>query len=233
MIMVIAEIGVNWDGNFELVKEMMQHAKKADCNAIKFQAFQENLVNGHPEQDRLMRSAISKANIETINELARSVGIEWFCTPMYPEAVELLDPFVKRFKIRERDGKPLLENKTSKIIDEVLKTKKEVIVSSETSPRGTKFFNHPNINWLYCVPKYPCDLSDLDFRNLNDFSGFSNHCPKLIAPLTATILGSKILEIHITSDKSKDYVDNNVSFDYSELNELVSMIRAAEKIKKN
>ncbi len=233
MIFAVAEMGVNWDGDFETAKEMMLNAKEVGFNAVKFQAYEEIMIKDHPQKVRLMKSTISETNIETINELAKSVGIEWFCTPMYPDAVELLDPFVKRFKIRVINGKPMLENKTSKLIDAVLKTNKEIIVSSESSPRGTRFFDHPKVKWLYCVPKYPCELSDLDFRNLGDFSGFSNHSPTIIAPLTAVILGAQILEVHITSNKSKDYVDNNVSLDYSECKELMRFIRLSEQIKKN
>ena len=78
--------------------------------------------------------------------------------------------------------------------------------------------DHPNIKWLYCVPKYPCELEDLDFKNLKDFDGFSNHCPKIIAPVSAAIFQDiQIIEIHVTLDKSKDFVDNNVSFDFRNL----------------
>ena len=189
MKFIVAEIGVNWDGKLDLVQEMMKESKDAGCNAVKFQAYQETMVKDHPERVRLMNATITKDNVEKINQLSKEIGIEWFCTPMYPEAVDILEPYVKRYKIRVADGKPLLENKTSELLDRVLKTGKELIVSSQTSPRDTKYFDHPNIKWLYCVPKYPCELEDLDFRNLKDFDGFSNHCPKIIAPISAAILG--------------------------------------------
>ena len=167
-----------------------------------------------------------------INKLADSVGIEWFCTPMYPKAVDFLDPYVKKFKIRVSDGKSLFENKDSELISRVLKTGKQVIISSQVSPRNTKYFDSQQISWLYCVPKYPCDLEDLDFRNIKDFDGYSNHCPHFLAPLTAASLGANIIEVHITSDKSKDFIDNNVSFDYIELTKLVELVHLSEKIRK-
>lgn len=231
MVFVVAEIGVNWDGNFELVKEMMHHAKEAGCNAVKFQAYLESMVKDHPERSRLLNATITKTNVKIINELANSTGIEWFCTPMYAEAVDFLDPYVKRFKIRASDGKILFEDKISELIERVLKTGKEIIISSQMSPRNTRYFDNSKIQWLYTVPKYPCELSDLDFRNIKDFDGFSNHYPHFIAPLAAAILGAKIIEIHITSDKSKNYIDNAVSFDYKELNELVKLIRFTEQLR--
>lgn len=232
MIFVVAEIGVNWDGDFEIAKKMMTVAKKVGCNAVKFQAYDKKLVNTHPERSRLMKSTISKTNVETINSLSKSAGIEWFCTPMYLEAVDLLDPYVHRFKIRELDSRSLLENKTTPLFERILKTNKEIIISSQKSPHQTKYYNHPKIRWLYCVPKYPCDLNDVDFTNFKHFHGFSNHCPHILAPLASAILGASIIEVHITHDKSKNFIDNNVSFDYAQLEELIKLIRLSEKIKK-
>jgi len=189
------------------------------------------MVENHPEREKLFKSAISKDNIEKIDNIAKSVGIEWFCTPMFEEAVELLDPYVKRFKIRELDGRILLENKTSKIIDRVLDTKKEIIVSSQISPKNSKYYLEKKIKWLYCKPKYPCALLDLDFSNMNDFYGYSNHSTHFLAPICAVANGAKLIEIHVTSDKSRNFIDNNVSFDYKELENLVSLIRLTEQIK--
>ena len=93
-------------------------------------------------------------------------------------------------------------------------------------------YNNSKIKWLYCVPKYPCSLEELDFSELDKFDGFSNHCPQLMAPLSAAILGTEIIEIHITSDKTKKFIDNNVSFDYNELTEVIRLIRLSEKIKR-
>jgi len=82
MVFLVAEIGVNWDGDIELAKEIMINAKKSGCNAVKFQAFDENILGRHPEALRLMKSSIREDNVEIINNTAKDVGIEWFCTPM-------------------------------------------------------------------------------------------------------------------------------------------------------
>ncbi len=231
MVFVVAEIGVNWDGDFDLAKSMMKNAKDCGCNAVKFQSFNEEIVKDHPEKSRLMNSSISRDNIETVNELAKSVGIEWFCTPMYPQAVDTLHPYVSRLKIREFDGRPLLEGKTTELLEKILKSGKDILVSSQRSPKGTKYFGHEKIKWLYVVPKYPCSLSDLDFRNMREFNGFSNHCPEIIAPIIAAVMGAEIIEIHVTSDKTKNFVDNNVSFDFKNLKESIRLINLARQIK--
>jgi len=232
MVFLIAEIGVNWDSDFDLLNEMMKNAKKVGFNAVKFQAFLPEMVKTHPESSRLVKSSISKENINQIDKLAKSVGIEWFATPMYKEAVHLLEPFVNRFKIREFDGRDIVNGNTTEIFEEIKKTEKEIIISSQISPKNTKFYNDPKIKWLYCIPKYPCPIEKINFKNLNDFNGFSNHTTHFLAPLMAVILGSEIIEIHITSDKTKNFVDNNVSFDYNEAKNLISLIHLSEKVKK-
>ncbi len=232
MVFITAEIGVNWDGDLDLAEQMMIEAKKANCDAVKFQAFNENIVKDHPEKKRLLKTAISKDNIEDIHLLAKKIGIEWYCTPMYPEAIDFLDPYVNRFKIRYHDSLDLHQNKTNKIISKVLKCDKETIISSQKNPKELEIYDNQNIKWLYVVPKYPCRLEDLDFRNLKDFDGYSNHCTHLLAPLTAVILGVKMLEIHMTLNKEKDFVDNNVSFDSSNLIELINSIKITKKIQR-
>lgn len=231
MTFIISEIGVNWDGDFELLREMMSVSKSAGCDAIKFQAYNEDIVKAHPENQRLMKSTITSKNIERIDQIAKDVGIEWFATPMYDDIVDILEPFVKRYKIREFDGRKIVDNQQSSIFDKILNTNKEIIISSQKSPKNCKYYGKSNTKWLYCVPKYPADLADLDFSNLCEFDGYSNHVPKIIAPLTSAILGAKFIEVHITSNKQKNFIDNNVSFDFEELNILVKLIRDAEKIK--
>lgn len=233
MVFVVAEIGVNWNGDFELIKEMMREAKHAGSNAVKFQAFEESAVKDHPQQSMLMKTSISEKNIDEINNISKSVGIEWFCTPMYVGAVDMLEPYVKKFKIRNFDSAPLVNNQKSELVEKILSTDKEIIVSSQQIPTSSDQYKNEKISWLYVVPKYPCMLSDLDFSILKHFDGYSNHCPEIIAPLSASILGAKIIEFHITSDKNNNFIDNPVSFDYSEMKKLVKMIRSSECIKIN
>ena len=193
MVFVIGEIGVNWDGDFGIARDMIMHAKTSGCDAVKFQAYQKELVQDHPESSRLVKSAISSTNVEEINKIADEVGIEWFCSPMYPDAVDFLEPYVKRYKIREFDGRELLLNRSTPLFEKVKSTKKEIMISSNKSPRDSSFFNNPQIKWIYCVPKYPCGFDDLNFKMINDFDGYSNHCPHYLAPLTAVTLGVEIL----------------------------------------
>lgn len=232
MVFVIAEIGVNWNGSFELLEEMIKQTKNIGCNAVKFQAFSEKEVSEHTEKERLLSCSVNSDNVKQIDKIALENNIEWFCTPMYEKAVDFLDPYVNRYKIRHADGVSLLENKESELIKKVLSTGKQVIVSSEITPKNSKYFSNKQISWLYCVPKYPTSFKEINFKNIKDFDGYSNHNPNFLAPLTASILGAEIIEIHITSDKTKNFFDNNVSLDYNELEYLVRQLRISEGIRK-
>jgi len=228
---IVGEIGVNWEGDFELLEKLLLNLKKSGCDAVKFQAYNMEMIKAHPLKDRLIKSAVTESNIKKIDEVSKKIGIEWFCTPMYLEAVELLEPFVNRYKIREIDGRVLMDNKTSPLIDKIMKTKKEVIVSSNQNPANSKLYTNKKIKWLYCVPKYPCNLDEINFQEIKNYDGYSNHCDHIIAPLTAAILGANIIEIHVTADKNKNFIDNAVSFDVSEIKELIRLIKLAKKIK--
>ena len=230
MVFITAEIGVNWDGDFILIEKMMRDAKNAGSDAVKLQAFNEKIISEHPQKNRLLKSSVSRNNIEQIDSISKKIGIEWYCTPMYPDAIDFLDPFVKRYKIRYNDSLPLHENRTTSLISKALETEKQIIVSTQKNPKQLELYNNNNVKWLYVVPKYPCSIDELDFSNFSDFDGFSNHCIHFLAPLSAVILGAKMIEIHVTSNKTKDFVDNPVSFDTTETEELITLIRRAEKI---
>ncbi len=231
MVFVVSETGVNWDGDPKLAESMIRGSKKAGCDAVKFQAFRQEHVAAHPQGARLLRAAVTASNAGEMKSMADSAGIEFFCTSFYPEAVKWLNPLVKRFKIRELDSRPILQGKRSALVEAVLDTGKEVIISSAEKPADEVLAGRTNIRWLYCVPKYPAALEEIDFAKMRDFDGYSNHCPETIAPITAAILGASIVEVHVTQDKSKDYIDNNVSFDFRELEYLVGQIRLVERMK--
>ena len=232
MVFIVAEIGINWDGDLDLAKKMISSAKQVGCDAVKFQAFNFDIVKEHPQNERLMKSSISNENVEKISNFAHNEDIEWFCTPMFSDAVNMLEPFVNKYKIREIDGRELLKNNTTKIFDKILKTGKEIIVSSNSSPINSKFYGIKNIKWLYCVPKYPTGFDDLDFSIIKNFNGYSNHTTEILVPVMASVLGSEIIEVHVTIDKKRDFIDNNVSFDFEEMSEIVRQIRIVEKIKR-
>ena len=182
------------------------------------------------EKDQKLSSFLKKnftnfENVNIINDLTTNVGIDWFSTPMYSEAIDFLLPYVKRFKIRELDGRLLLENKITPLIQKIIDTKKEVLISVNTLPHTSEFNKNKQIKWLYCVPKYPCDFNDIDFKNIKKFNGYSNHCNDYNAILETVKMGAEIIEIHVTQDKKGNYIDNSVSFDFDECKNIINKIK--------
>jgi N,N'-diacetyllegionaminate synthase len=228
---IVGEIGINWDGDLSIAEKMIKAAKECKCDAVKFQSFTESQVKDHPEKNRLVKASISKDNIEEINQLAKNSKIEWFCTPMFEDAVELLNSYVTKFKIRNFDGIQLLNNIKTPLFEKILNTDKEIIISTEMNPENCSFYSNELINWLYVVPKYPCNFTDLDFTELSKFDGYSNHCPHFLAPLMASVLGASIIEVHVTLDKNANFIDNPVSFDFNELKFLIDLIEKSKQIK--
>ena len=141
----------------------MKHEHHPYTHLLKLQAFDRATINDNPETERLLKSSVNEDNIEKIDSISKNAEIEWFCTPMYPGAVKMLDPFVRKFKIRELDARPFSKNNSSELIDSVLDTKKPVIVSSQI-PIMIKTTS--NIQYLYCIPKYPCKMEEIEFEKL-------------------------------------------------------------------
>ena len=222
---LVAEIGVNWNGNFELLKNMLINAKNAGFDSVKFQSFNEKIIGEHTRKKDLLASSVTEKNVNIINDLTTNVGIDWFSTPMYSEAIDFLLPYVKRFKIRELDCRLLLENKITPLIQKIIDTKKEVLISVNTLPHTSEFNKNKQIKWLYCVPKYPCDFNDIDFKNIKKFNGYSNHCNDYNAILETVKMGAEIIEIHVTQDKKGNYIDNSVSFDFDECKNIINKIK--------
>ena len=226
IMLIVAEIGVNWRGDFDLLEKMLINSKTVGFDSVKFQAFNEDIIGEHPKKEELLACSITAENIEQINTLATNIGIDWFCTPMYSDAVELLSPYVKRFKIRELDGRLLLRNEITPLIQKVLNTKKDILVSVNHSPNSSKLKNNEQIKCLYCVPKYPCQLEDIDFKNIKNFDGYSNHCLDENAIIEIAKIGAEIIELHVTQDKKGNYIDNSVSFDFVESKKILNKIKA-------
>ena len=63
---IVGEIGVNWEGDFELLEDLLSNLKKIDCNAVKFQAYTMDMIKEHPLKERLIKSAITESNVRKL-----------------------------------------------------------------------------------------------------------------------------------------------------------------------
>jgi sialic acid synthase SpsE len=220
MVFVVAEIGTNWNGNPVILDRMVGILKSIGVNAIKLQALSEDLIARHPELTWYKTASVNENNVQFIDDLISQYDIEWFCTPTYPEAVEFLDPYVSKYKIRHDD------NDRTDILNECLKTKKPIYVSVDRPKKELNIY--PKVQQVYCVPKYPTTYGELNFDMLKILKGYSNHCLDPLACLKAVKMGAKYLEFHVTDDPYRFSIDNKVSFTYTQVQELMDWISIYE-----
>jgi len=211
MTFLTAELGTNWRGDPEVLKRMVTKCHWAGVDAVKFQALSIELINRHPEWDWYHHASITVDNIDTIDKICKEIGMEWFCTPCYPEAVVWLDMYVKRWKIRHAD------NTKSSILEKCIATKKEIIVS--VSRENAVIGQSPYVKQVYCIPKYPTTLGELNFDMLKILKGYSNHCLDVTALYMAYRYNLDYLEFHLTDSSDSFAIDNKVSLTYPQMEE--------------
>ncbi len=214
---ITAEIGSHWKGSMPLLFSIMKKCKKAGFDAIKLQSIRREDL--HSRYYRL-NTSVEEHNIKEIDELAREVGIEWYCMCTTPEKIDMVDPYVKRHKIRYNDS----ENK--ELIHRAISKGKQVIISME----------HPNkaITSLYCIPKYPTAFKEIDFDKMKAFDGFSCHTNDVRALITAIYNGAEYIEVHVTHDtEDVSLADNVVAFDLDKCGDLIDILRCVYDCRDN
>ena len=224
MIYIIADAGVNWR-NLEDADKLIQDVVETGCDAIKFQAYQEKQITLHPRYKELYNIMLDESSIRYLYWRCKQHNIAFMCTPMYPEAVDMLDPYVTRWKIRYSDRKNL------ELINKCLNTNKNILVSTATPYQTTS-----RINTLYCISEYPPGIPELigdckgyKYLDLKGFDGYSCHIPE-IDHIFDTVYYNNLeyLEVHIKPDSYDNYepIYVRVSITLDELEELVESIRS-------
>lgn len=235
MVFIAAEIGVNFR-DFREVKRMIGLAKDAGVDGVKFQVFREEHIKGHPRETELHELILKQSDLQFLRDTSDECGIEFFATPMYPEAVDMLEAVgVKRYKIRYAD------NRNSELIAIIKSTGKPYMMSCDhgyiENPLPEVISDDPERPlFVYCVSEYPPKNVNLPSTfSLFDtfFKGYSNHYPSISIPLAAAARCAQYIEVHVKQDKyPKDYrpIDDAVSITFSDLKELVRLTREIEKV---
>ena len=217
MIFIIAEAGVNHGGSVEIAERLIDHAKAAGANAVKFQLFKDR-----PEIERLR---MTENQIFDLSDFAKRAGIEFACTPFYVEAVAFLDPLVKRHKIASG------WMKNPEIFDAALATGKPVIASMGMAEIGVHAYrNKPNASFLHCISLYPCPDEKANLSKINTWwiPGYSDPAVGTLACVAAAAMGAKIIEKHLTLDKTTAGPDHSCSAEPAEFAAMVRDIRRVE-----
>ena len=237
-ILVIGEIGSNHDNSFNKCKRLIIEAKKAGCDAVKFQLFKSHklLEKKHPAQKILKKYELNTQWLKKIKKLCNQNKLLFICSPFYTEAVKLLKKCgCDAIKI----ASPEIKNFT--LLKEVYKSKLPVIISTGDAnlkiiKRALNVFekhNNNKIAILHCISQYPTTEENINLNNISllkkEFSkinvGFSDHTIGKNAALMDVGLGANIIEKHITLNKKNIGPDHAISMEISTLKNLIKDIR--------
>ena len=238
---IVAEIGSNWEGSLIKAKKLIFEAKKAGADAVKFQIWRANDLYSRdiPEWKLIKKSEISFDVAEKMKKYADKVGIEFFCSVFYPEAVDFLESLgVKRYKVASRTciKKDLYAQET---LEKKADTGKPIIVSmglGGSKKQIKKIFSKNKIIFCYCISEYPLKFEKINWKQAIEYEGFSDHTLGITAPILFTILKKQqkvqkiYIEKHVKLENSEG-PDASTSIDTKQLQDLVSHVRLIEKIK--
>jgi len=247
---IIAEVGVNHNGDINLALEMIKVAKKAGADAVKFQTFNTTLLTeeGAPKakyqinesdesaSDMLRKLELDLNGYSKIIKLCEELNIDFMSTPFDLESARFLaDLGLKKFKIASGDitNYQLLKYVFSVADEVILSTGMSNIEEVLNTLEYLKKFNK-KISILHCVSNYPTKYFELNLdciQLLKDTGldvGFSDHTVDNLGAVIAVSLGATILEKHFTLDKKMEGPDHKASLEPEELSAYVEMIRNTE-----
>jgi len=254
-VFIIAEAGVNHNGDLDMARALVDSAKRAGCDAVKFQSFKaENLVVRKAPKARYhketTRGEDSWFDILKTQELdgpfhrqlikhCLKKDIIFLSTPYDFESADLLDELnVPAFKIAATDSNntPFLRYIARKRRPVILSTGMCDMAEIKCSLRAIREGGCKDLILLHCTSNYPQALEDSNLRAMATMKdafgclvGYSDHSHGFVTAVATVALGARVFEKHITLDKNLPGPDHRFAFMPDELSELVSLIRDTEK----
>lgn len=253
-VYIIAEAGVNHNGNFENAKKMVLAAANCGVNAIKFQTFKtDNLVtddaekamyqkkatkNSESQFDMLKKLELTYDDFEKLDAYATSLGIDFLSTGFDNDSVLFLAKLrMPYFKIPsgEITNYPYLVLVARQRKPIILSTGMSTLEEIATAINILETNGANNISLLHCNTEYPTPWQDVNLlaiqtmkSKFNRVVGFSDHTVGVEASIAAVALGAEIIEKHFTLNKLSEGPDHQSSMDTDELELLVRSIRNIE-----
>lgn len=254
---IIAEAGVNHNGDIHLAKQLVDIAVNAGADAVKFQTFKaKNIVSQFAQKADYQKETTNKeeSQLQMIQKLELDInahkelmnycskkGISFLSSPFDLESIQLLVNLgLEIFKI------PSGEITNLPYLQRIGKFKKQVILSTGMSnlqeiekalqiltESGT---SKDKITVLQCNTEYPTPFEDVNLKAMLTIQdtfhvnvGFSDHTPGIEIPIAAVALGAKIIEKHFTIDKNMEGPDHKASLEPNELKLMIESIRNVEQ----
>ncbi len=253
-VYIIAEAGVNHNGSFELACRLVDAAKAAGVDCIKFQTFKsKNLVSHNAQKaeyqkgttgdgsqvDMLKKLELSYDEFLKLKDYCDKVGITFLSTPFDFDSIEFLNSINMPFwKI------PSGEITNLPYLLALAKTGKPVVMSTgmcemteiEAAINALKDNGTKEIKLLHCNTEYPTPYEDVNLKAMQTMRdafglevGYSDHTKGIEVPVAAVALGATVIEKHFTLDRNMEGPDHKASLEPDELAAMVSSIRHIEK----
>lgn len=253
-VTIIAEAGVNHNGSFQLACQLVDAAKNAGADFIKFQTFQsENLVSkiakkadyqiqttGEDTQLNMLKQLeLSKSEFIKLKKYCDTQEIQFLSTPFDYESIRFLNELdMPYWKI------PSGEVTNYPYLVALAKTGKPIVMSTgmcslaeiSNAIRVLKENGAGEIKLLQCNTEYPTPYSDVNLRAMLTLKemfgckvGYSDHTQGIDIPIAAVSMGATIIEKHFTLDRNMEGPDHKASLEPDELKQMITSIRNVEK----
>jgi len=253
---IIAEAGVNHNGSLAVARQLIDAAREAGADAVKFQTFKaDKLVSKSAQKadyqkqttgaEESQHAMIKKLELDRAAHLeliayCKIKGIEFLSTPFDHDSIELLNELgLTTFKI------PSGEITNVPYLRHIGSLKKRIILSTGMANLGEIEASiqvlteagtlRENINILHANTEYPTPMQDVNLRAMQTLGrafnipfGYSDHTNGIEVPIAAVAMGASVIEKHFTLDKTLPGPDHKASLEPAELNAMISAIRNIE-----
>lgn len=241
--LLIAEIGGNHEGNFDIAIKQTKLAINSGCDVVKYQMYRgESLVNPKEDYKRFkhfQKFELSKDQYIKLAKICKKNKVIFSASIWDTKMIEWVDSYLKFYKIGSGDLTAL------PILNEFARRKKPIILSTGLSNlkeikatvnflrKKSNFYKKKNnIVIMQCTSSYPSDDNELNLNVIDNYKsefnyvvGYSDHSIGSLALLIAYIKGAQVLEFHFTDNKNKVFRDHKVSLDSEDLKKLIVEIK--------
>ncbi len=253
--LIIAEAGVNHNGNFELAKKLIDEAKKAGADIVKFQTFiPQKIVSKNAEKadyqksrtsstenqlEMLSKLSLSYNDFKKLKEYSDSIKIKFLSTAFDNDSVDFLHSInMRMWKIPsgEITNLPYLIKIANYHEPVIMSTGMCNIKEIKDAIKALKDNGTNDITLLHCTTEYPAPFEDVNLKAMLTLKdkfgvnvGYSDHTKGIEVSVAAVALGATIIEKHFTLDRNMEGPDHKASLEPQELKQMVDSIRNIEK----